>query len=304
MWQRFTERARKVVFFAQEEAQKFGEGYVSTEHILLGLVRDDDSTAARVLERLGVKHGRIRTEIEKQLPSGDEILPQDMSLTPRAKRVIDLAYDEARKLKNNYIGTEHLLLGLIRERDGLAGSVLKKLGVELERARQAVREVQGNGAPPKDEGDASDGYGSTVLAQKAMASAEKQAEMFGLHGLVYPIHLLWALVSSPGCAACTVLTDLGINPADVLVKVTKQLPRREATSMGATRSEALEEVLESASGIAAQLDCQAIATEHFLIALVGCGDKKVKKILEDEHGLTVDGVTEAVRKFYASDANV
>jgi ATP-dependent Clp protease ATP-binding subunit ClpC len=142
MWQRFTERARKVVFYAQEEAQKFGEGYVSTEHLLLGLVRESDSVAARVLEKLGVSLNRIRAEVEKQLPRGDARPTQDMTLTPRAKRVIDLAYDEARNLNNNYIGTEHLLLGLIREGDGLAGRVLAKLGVELEKARHEVMALQ------------------------------------------------------------------------------------------------------------------------------------------------------------------
>lgn len=142
MWQRFTERARKVVFYAQEEAQKFGEGYVSTEHLLLGLVRESDSVAARVLEKLGVSLNRIRAEVEKQLPRGDARPSQDMTLTPRAKRVIDLAYDEARNLNNNYIGTEHLLLGLIREGDGLAGRVLAKLGVELEKARREVMALQ------------------------------------------------------------------------------------------------------------------------------------------------------------------
>ena len=142
MWQRFTERARKVVFYAQEEAQKFGEGYVSTEHLLLGLVRETDSVAARVLERLGVGLMRIRGEVEKQLPRGEVRPSQDMTLTPRAKRVIDLAYDEARNLNNNYIGTEHLLLGLIREGDGLAGRVLAKLGIELERARREVMALQ------------------------------------------------------------------------------------------------------------------------------------------------------------------
>ncbi|MBI5706547.1 MAG: ATP-dependent Clp protease ATP-binding subunit [Armatimonadetes bacterium] len=142
MWQRFTERARKVVFYAQEEAQKFGEGYVSTEHLLLGLVREADSVAARVLEKLGVSLSRIRAEVEKQLPRGESRANQDMTLTPRAKRVIDLAYDEARNLNNNYIGTEHLLLGLIREGDGLAGRVLNKLGVELERARKEVMALQ------------------------------------------------------------------------------------------------------------------------------------------------------------------
>ena len=131
MWQRFTERARKVVFYAQEEAQKFGEGYVSTEHLLLGLVRESDSVAARVLDKLGVSLNRVRAEVEKQLPRGDARPNQDMTLTPRAKRVIDLAYDEARNLNNNYIGTEHLLLGLIREGDGLVQAFEDSFGYSV-----------------------------------------------------------------------------------------------------------------------------------------------------------------------------
>jgi len=144
MWQRFTERARRVVFFAQEEAGRLGENYVSTEHLLLGLVRETDSVAARILERLGVSPGRIRAEIERQVTRGDGRLGQDMQLTPRAKRVIDLAYDEARQLNNNYIGTEHLLLGLIREGEGMAGRTLAKLGVDLERTRREVMSLQDN----------------------------------------------------------------------------------------------------------------------------------------------------------------
>src|SRR5579864_8875143 len=151
MWQRFTERARKVVFYAQEEAGRLGENYVSTEHLLLGLVRENDSVAARILDRMGVSLGRIRSEIERQVTRGDGRLGQDMQLTPRAKRVIDLAYDEARQLSNNYIGTEHLLLGLIREGEGLAGRVLAKLGVDLERSRREVMALQDNdsGMPPR-----------------------------------------------------------------------------------------------------------------------------------------------------------
>src|SRR5579872_5856839 len=140
MWQRFTERARRVVFFAQEEAMRLGDQYVSTEHLLLGLIRENDSVAAQVLDRLGVSLGRIRSEIERQVTQGDRRPGSDMQLTPRAKRVIDLAYDEARQLNNNYIGTEHLLLGLIREGEGLAGRVLAKLGVDLERTRREVIE--------------------------------------------------------------------------------------------------------------------------------------------------------------------
>ncbi|MFN3650825.1 MAG: ATP-dependent Clp protease ATP-binding subunit [Armatimonadota bacterium] len=142
MWQRFTERARRVVFFAQEEAARLGENYVGTEHLLLGLVRESDSVAARILDRLGVPLGRIRAEIERQVTRGHGNLGQDMQLTPRAKRVIDLAYEEARQLNNNYIGTEHLLLGLIREGDGLAARVLVKLGADLERTRREVYAMQ------------------------------------------------------------------------------------------------------------------------------------------------------------------
>jgi ornithine carbamoyltransferase len=142
MWQRFTERARRCVFFAQEEAARLGENYVGTEHLLLGLVRESDSVAARVLGRMDVPLGKIRSDIERQVTKGKGNLGKDMQLTPRAKRAIDLAYEEARQLDNNYIGTEHLLLGLIREGDGLAARVLVKLGAGLERARDVVREMQ------------------------------------------------------------------------------------------------------------------------------------------------------------------
>jgi len=131
-----------VVFFAQEEASKLGENFVTTEHLLLGLVRESDSVAARILDRMGVSLNRIRAEIERQVTRGDGRLGTDMQLTPRAKRVIDLAYDEARQLNNNYIGTEHLLLGLIREGEGLAARVLAKLGVDLERTRREVMSLQ------------------------------------------------------------------------------------------------------------------------------------------------------------------
>src|SRR5690242_5284951 len=142
MWQRFTERARRTVFFAQEEAGRLGENYVSTEHLLLGLIREADSLAARILDRMGLSIDRIRFEVERQVTRGDGRLGQDMQLTPRAKKVIDLAYDEARQLHNDFIGTEHLLLGLIREGEGLAGRVLAKLGVELTRTRSEIAALQ------------------------------------------------------------------------------------------------------------------------------------------------------------------
>ena len=138
MWQRFTERSRRAIFFAQEEAQRFGEGYVSTEHMLLGLIREPDCKAAKILDLCGISLNRVKAEVEKQLPRSQVVPTPDMTLTPRAKRVIDLAYDEARLLGHNYIGTEHLLLGLIRESEGLAGRILHKLGVDLGMARPHV----------------------------------------------------------------------------------------------------------------------------------------------------------------------
>ena len=153
MWQRFTERARKVVFHAQEEAGRLGENYVSTEHLLLGLVRENDTVAARVLDRLGISLGRIRSEIERQVAHGEGRLGQDMLLTPCAKRVIDIAYDEARQLNNNYIGTEHLLLGLIREGEGLAGKVLAILGADLDRSwHEVVLLQEGQGIEKEGKG--------------------------------------------------------------------------------------------------------------------------------------------------------
>lgn len=154
MWQRFTERAKKVVFFAQEEAGRLGENYVSTEHLLLALARVEDCTAARILSRMGVSWAEVRSESERLLTRGEGTPGADMQLAPRAKRVIDLAYDEARRLDNNYIGTEHILLGIVREGEGLAGKVLDKLGVGLEETRRLVAEFQsaasGASSPPAE----------------------------------------------------------------------------------------------------------------------------------------------------------
>ncbi len=167
MWQRFTERARKTVFYAQEEARKLGENYVSTEHLLLGLTRETDNVAARISDRMGISLERIRAEIERQVTLGNGWSGSEMQLTPRAKRVIDLAYLEARELNNNYIGTEHLLLGLIHEAEGLAGKVLTKLGADLERTRLEVRAMQENRTEPLKDAPLKDAPPEDAAAQKA-----------------------------------------------------------------------------------------------------------------------------------------
>jgi len=236
MWQRFTERARKVVFYAQEEAQRFGEGYVSTEHLLLGLVREDDSVAARVFEKLGISLNRVRAEVEKQLPRGEARPSQDMTLTPRAKRVIDLSYDEARNLNNNYIGTEHLLLGLIREADGLAGRVLAKLGAELEKSRQLVVEIQDQGGqegpsvhrePIIRRVTANDPWHAyTASAKAAIQGSFDEKRKYG-HDKVSAEHLLLAVFSDPETPAARVLIEMGVTEERLRERLQVEFERAE-----------------------------------------------------------------------------
>jgi ATP-dependent Clp protease ATP-binding subunit ClpC len=138
---KFTERARRVLTLAQEEAQRFNHNYIGTEHLLLGLVREGDGIAARVLSNLGVQLPKVRSAVEFIIGRGETMIMGEIGLTPRAKKVIELAVDEARRLNHHYIGTEHLLLGLVREGEGIAAGVLESLGVSLEKLRAQVIQV-------------------------------------------------------------------------------------------------------------------------------------------------------------------
>ena len=144
---KFTERARRVLTLAQEEAQRFNHNYIGTEHLLLGLVREGDGVAAKVLANLGVELGKVRSAVEFIIGRGDRAVIGEIGLTPRAKKVIELAVDEARRLNHHYIGTEHLLLGLVREGEGIAAGVLESLGVNLERVRGETTRILSQSAP-------------------------------------------------------------------------------------------------------------------------------------------------------------
>ncbi len=138
---KFDEQARRVLSLAQEEAQRINHKYIGTEHLLLGLVDLDGSTAVQILKSLDVKRSQVRIQVEMILGHKDHPVVGDIGLTPRAKKVVELAVDEARRLNHRYIGTEHLLLGLVREGDGIAARVLESLGVNLERVRNAITHV-------------------------------------------------------------------------------------------------------------------------------------------------------------------
>ena len=140
-FEKFSERARRVLSLAQEEAQRFNHNYIGTEHILLGLVRETEGVAALVLSNLNVELVKVRSAVEFIIGRGERPTPGEIGLTPRAKKVIELAVDEARRLNHHYIGTEHLLIGLMREGEGVAAGVLESLGVSLEKVREETNSI-------------------------------------------------------------------------------------------------------------------------------------------------------------------
>ena len=144
---KFSERARRVLSLAQEEAQRFNHNYIGTEHILLGLVRETDGVAARVLASLNIELSKVRSAVEFIIGRGDRAASGEIGLTPRSKKVIELAVDEARRLNHHYIGTEHLLIGLMREGEGVAAGVLESLGVSLEKVRAETNRISSQSVP-------------------------------------------------------------------------------------------------------------------------------------------------------------
>ena len=138
MFERFTDRARRVVVLAQEEAKMLNHNYIGTEHILLGLIHEGEGVAAKALESLGISLDAVREQVQDIIGQGQQQPTGHIPFTPRAKKVLELSLREALQLGHNYIGTEHILLGLIREGEGVAAQVLVKLGADLNRVRQQV----------------------------------------------------------------------------------------------------------------------------------------------------------------------
>ncbi|MEA3560338.1 MAG: Clp protease N-terminal domain-containing protein, partial [Candidatus Omnitrophota bacterium] len=148
MFNRFTERARKIIILAKEEARRFNHDYIGTEHILLGLIKEGEGVAAAVLQNLELNLQTIRLEVEKLVqPGPSTIVSGDIPFTPKAKRALELAMDEARRLGHNYIGTEHLLLGLIREGEGVASHILLNQDLDLNKVRQEIMRLLGSATP-------------------------------------------------------------------------------------------------------------------------------------------------------------
>jgi ATP-dependent Clp protease ATP-binding subunit ClpC len=181
MFERLTDRARKVMALANQEAQRFNHEYIGTEHILLGLVKEGSGVGANVLKNLGVDLRRVRLEVEKLVKSGPEMVTMGkLPQTPRAKKVIEYAIEEARNLNHNYVGTEHLLLGLLREHDGVAAQVLMNLGLKLEEVREEVLNLLGAGVESEQAPDAAEPAGAGEPGQQRRQKSKTPAlDSFG-----------------------------------------------------------------------------------------------------------------------------
>ncbi len=178
MLEKFTDRARKVINLARQEAERLGHEFIGTEHILLGLVKEGSGVAANVLENLGIDLEKIRLEVEKYVSSPGETISASASLpfTPKAKKVLELAMEEARNLEHNYIGTEHLLLGVLREQDGMAAQVLLNLGVKLEDVRAELMDLLN---PDMAQAEQQHSHGGGEQQQQSSENATPALDSFG-----------------------------------------------------------------------------------------------------------------------------
>ena len=186
MYERFTDRARKVMQLANQEAQRFNHEYIGTEHILLGLVKEGSGVAANVLKNLDIDLRKIRLEVEKIVqhgPGGEQVVMGRLPHTPRAKKVIDYSVEEARNLNHNYVGTEHLLLGLLREQEGVAAQVLMNLGLKLEDVREEVLNLLGHNMPANEGESRESGSGGGDRSNLGEARLH-ELDLMGGHGLI------------------------------------------------------------------------------------------------------------------------
>ncbi|HEV7225391.1 MAG TPA: Clp protease N-terminal domain-containing protein, partial [Pirellulales bacterium] len=177
MYERFTDRARKVMQLANQEAQRFNHEYIGTEHVLLGLIKEGSGVAANVLKNLDVDLRKIRLEVEKLVQSGPDMVTMGkLPQTPRAKKVIEYSMEEARNLNHNYVGTEHILLGLLREQEGVAAQVLMNLGLKLEEVREEVLNLLGHGIEGSEGGERSPSGGGGAAGASGESSKSSKSK--------------------------------------------------------------------------------------------------------------------------------
>ena len=239
---RFNDRAKRVLALAQDEAIRFNHNYIGPEHVLLGLVREGEGAAARALDALGVELSKVRVAVEFAIGRGlAGTTPSEITLAPRTKKIIELAIDEARKLGQQHVGTEHLLLGVVREG---STQVLDSLGLTLERVRTQV--IASLGQPPVAR-VGTDRYGHTdASAAQVIALATQEAKDLG-HDWLGSEHLLLGLLLTPGRHA-NALRSLGVRYGPVREAVLKAVPQRDETPSTVTMTPRVQTILGYAQG--------------------------------------------------------
>ena len=245
-FEKFSERARRVLSLAQEEAQRFNHNYIGTEHILLGLVRETEGVAARVLANLGVDLNKVRSAVEFIIGRGDKPVQGEIGLTPRAKKVVELAVDEARRMNHTYIGTEHLLIGLLREGEGVASGVLESLGVTLDKVRTETQRILSQSTPTATGSGARTTTRTPTLDQlgidlTAAARASKLDPVIGRHNEIQRVIQILSrrtknnpvLMGEPGVGKTAIVEALAQRIASGDIPETLQGKRLVTLDMGA-----------------------------------------------------------------------
>ena len=306
---KFTERARKVLQYAQEESQHLQHPYIGTEHLLLGLIREGEGVAAKVLSNLGVELIKVRSAVEFIISRGDRIVLGEFGLTPRAKKVIELAVDEARRLNHHYIGTEHLLLGLVREGEGIAAGVLESMGVNLERLRGETIRVLNYASTAKETTPEAEQESSTIASspeyttpngshiasekrnldkftassRRALTFAQEEAQELQ-HNYIGTEHLLLGLLRLPDTLAAEVLKQYGVDLVLAREAVTFIIGRGDHIILGEIGlTPRAKKVIELAVDEAHSLGDSLISTEHILLGLVSEGQGIAAGVIESLH---------------------
>jgi ATP-dependent Clp protease ATP-binding subunit ClpA len=238
MFERFTDRARRVVVLAQEEARMLNHNYIGPEHLLLGLMREGEGVAAKALESLNISLEAVRSQVEEIIGQGQAAPTGHIPFTPRAKKVLELSLREALQLGHNYIGTEHILLGLIREGEGAAAQVLLRLGANLNRARQSVIDLIGVLPEQAEEPLLPVGYPGGRRSESAVRVLRLAGEAASDLGsdTVDATHLLLGLIASGDPDVDRLLRQWDIEPDDIRRRI-EELTEQEVAAEEASEDE-------------------------------------------------------------------
>jgi ATP-dependent Clp protease ATP-binding subunit ClpA len=304
---RFNDRAKRVLALAQDEAIRFNHNYIGTEHLLLGLVREGEGVAARVLDSLGVELSKVRQAIEFTIGRGNwEKPPSEITLAPPMKKAVELAIDEARKLGHSHVGTEHLLLGIVRQGDSIGAKVLGGLGVDLEKVRHEViatlgqphREVGASApesVPPRSAGPFTGPFDRfNDRAKRVLALAQDEALRFN-HNYIGTEHILVGLIREEEGVAARALRTLGVELDKARTALGFIIGRGESATSPSeiTLSPRTKKVIELAMDEARKLGQTRVSTEHILLGLAREGEGIASGILESL-GVTMEKVRKVV----------